>query len=241
MVNLKKVALITGGSSGIGNAVTKIFIKQNFIVVNLDLKNSKIKKVKNFFTDLSNINSIKKSFNEIQKNYKRMDVLVNNAALSISNHSSDYSIEDWNRTLAVNLTAPFILTQLFANVAIKNKYSASVVNVSSIGGKLSFPKNPAYQASKAALVHLSKAMAYDFAKHNIRINNVIPGYIKTPMNKKSWEDKSERLLRAKRNLLNRWGTVDEVAETIFFLSSEKSSFINGADIPVDGGWLIKGI
>jgi len=241
MPNIKRIALITGASSGIGKETARIFLENGFVVLNFDKNKSDDKDIENYLINLEDIQGIKKKFNLVKKKYKNIHILINNAAVTISDNLLDYKISDWNKSIAINLTAPFVISKLFASLAIKNKHKASIVNVSSIGGKLSFPNNPAYQATKAALIHLSKSMAYDLAKHNIRVNNIIPGYVNTPMNKKSWQNKKLKYERSKRNLLNRWGDPKEIAEVIFFISNEKSSFITGADIAVDGGWLTKGI
>ena len=123
---------------------------------------------------------------------------------------------------------------------IKSKKIGSIINVTSIGAELAFPNNPAYQASKAGLKHLTKSMAYDLAKYKIRVNNLVPGYTKDGMNKKSWFNPKTRAARSKRSLLNRWAEPDEISNGVLYLIGENSNFITGTDLVVDGGWTIKG-
>ena len=118
--------------------------------------------------------------------------------------------------------------------------SGTIINISSIGGYKGFPNNPAYTASKAALSNLTKSMAIDLGKFNIRVNNLVPGYTKTPMNKKSLLNKKEFKNRASRTMLGRWGETKEFIGPTLFLASEMSSYVTGSDLVVDGGWLGKG-
>lgn len=121
-----------------------------------------------------------------------------------------------------------------------NKMKGSIVNITSIGAEKAFPNNPAYQSSKAALKHLTKSAAYDLSKFGIRVNSLAPGYTESEMNIKSWKDRKQRNLRSKHTFLNRWGKKSEIAEVVKFLIEDKSSYINGSNIIVDGGWVSKG-
>lgn len=231
--------LITGGSSGIGEATVDLLISKGFNVINLDLKkNNKSFCVK---TDLSDLRQIKKNFSFIEKKFGKFHSLVNSAGVTFSKNTTNYSLSDWNKTIAVNLTAPFLLTQLVSKNMIKHKVKGSILNITSIGAELAFPDNPAYQASKGGLKHLSKALAYDLSKYGIRVNSLAPGYTNTPMNKKSFNNKKKRVERSGRTLLKRWGSPEEIAETVYFLLSKKSSFITGSNFIVDGGWTAKGL
>jgi len=231
--------LITGGSSGIGEATVELLISRGFNVINLDLKkNNKSFCVK---TDLSDLRQIKKNFSFIEKKFGKFHSLVNSAGVTFSKNTTNYSLSDWNKTIAVNLTAPFLLTQLVSKNMIKHKVKGSILNITSIGAELAFPDNPAYQASKGGLKHLSKALAYDLSKYGIRVNSLAPGYTNTPMNKKSFNNKKKRVERSGRTLLKRWGSPEEIAETVYFLLSKKSSFITGSNFIVDGGWTAKGL
>ena len=237
---LNKTAIVTGGSSGIGRSICNQLSDNGYIVVNFDLKKYSSKNIYFYKTDLSNLKSVKKSFLLVTKKFKTISVLVNNAAITKSNHFKDYKIKDWKSTFDVNITTPFFLSQLFSRQLIKSKKIGSIINVTSIGAELAFPNNPAYQASKAGLKHLTKSMAYDLAKYKIRVNNLVPGYTKDGMNKKSWFNPKTRAARSKRSLLNRWAEPDEISNGVLYLIGENSNFITGTDLVVDGGWTIKG-
>ena len=229
--------LVTGGSSGIGNSIIKILNQNGYNSINFDLKKNNYP---NFYkTDLASIKSIYKNFNAVVKKYKKIHSLINCAGVTFPGNSKNYSLKNWERTLKVNLTAPFVLSQIVGKNMIKNKIKGSIVNITSIGAELAFPDNPAYQASKAGLKHLTKALAYDFSKYNIRVNSLAPGYTVTPMNRKSFKNKILKK-RSNQSMLNRWGFPFEIAETAMFLISEKSSFTTGQNFIVDGGWTSKG-
>ena len=104
------------------------------------------------------------------------------------------------------------------------------------------PDNPAYNSSKAGLKHLTKSLAVDLSKYNIRVNNISPGYTKSSMNKKSWQDRNLRKKRSERNLMKRWANTNEYNEAVLFLiDNSKSSYMTGSDLIIDGGWTVKGL
>ena len=238
---LNRTAIITGGSSGIGKSICENLSLRGYQVINFDIKEFSKKNIFFFKTDLKNLDLIKKNFIFTSKKFKNINVLINNAAISKSNNFKDYKLSDWKKTFEVNLLAPFYLSQIFSKYLIKKKTSGSIVNITSIGAELAFPNNPAYQSSKAGLKHLTKSMAYDLAKYNIRVNNLVPGYTKSGMNKKSWTNLKLRNERSKRSLLNRWAEPKEICNGILYLIDENSSFVTGTDLIIDGGWTTKGL
>ena len=125
---------------------------------------------------------------------------------------------------------------------LKNKTKGSIINIASISGKIAMPNNPAYNASKAGLLNLTKSLAVDLAKYKIRVNSISPGYTITSLNKKSWNNKSLRSIRTKKTSLKRWASPDEYNEAVLFLlDNKKSSYMTGANITIDGGWTSKGL
>ena len=237
----KKIAIITGGSSGIGRAICNDLVKNGYVVLNFDKK--KYEKYNIIFvkTNLENSVSIKKNFRKIIKKFKNPSVLINNAAITISNQFVKYSKKDWEKTFKINLFAPFYLSQLFSKNLINKKTNGSIINITSIGAELAFPDNPAYQSSKAGLKHLTKSLSYDLAKYGIRANNIVPGYTKGGMNKKSWNNLSLRNKRSQKTMLKRWADPSEISNAVLFLISKNSSYITGTDLIVDGGWTSKGL
>ncbi len=240
-IKLKKNIIVTGGSSGIGQEICKQLVKKDFLVINLDKKKFNSQNIFFVKTDLHNFKSIDNNFRKIIKNYHNLYGLVNNAAITLPNNFLKYSIADWNKSFQINVNAPFFLSKIFSKHLIKKKNAGCIVNITSIGAELAFPENPGYQSSKAALKHLSKSMAYDLSKYNIRVNNVVPGYTKGGMNTKSWNNKKKRIARSQRSISNRWAEPKEIASAVSYLFDSDSKFINATDIIVDGGWLSKGL
>jgi NAD(P)-dependent dehydrogenase (short-subunit alcohol dehydrogenase family) len=117
----------------------------------------------------------------------------------------------------------------------------SIINICSLASKLGFPNNPVYVASKGGLSQASKALAIDFAHKNIRVNNILPGYIKTSMTIKSFKNKKSFNIRKNRTMLKRWGDPADILGSIIFLSSDASKYIAGIDLTFDGGWLSNGL
>ena len=121
------------------------------------------------------------------------------------------------------------------------KKGGSIINISSIGSKIGFPNNPSYLSSKGALNQLTKSLANDFAEANIRVNALLPGYIKTKMTEKSFKNENENKKRIDRMILKRWGKPKDIIGAAIFLCSESSSYVTGSEIVIDGGWTSKGL
>tara|TARA_B100000401_G_C52698185_1_gene667757 strand:+ start:217 stop:957 length:741 start_codon:yes stop_codon:yes gene_type:complete len=241
--NLKnKKILVTGGSSGIGNALVEAFHEHGSVVTNLDIKKSKtIKGVDFIKCNLESIESIDIALREYCKMYKCPDVIVNCAAVTISGDAKKYNFSSWQKTININITAIFYICKFLGNIMIKNKIKGSIINYTSIGAERGFSNNPAYTASKAAVKNLTKSLSVEWGKYGIRVNNIVPGYTATPMNSKSWNCKKLRDQRSKHTSLGRWAKPEEMVGPSIFLASNASSYVTGADIVVDGGWLSKGM
>ena len=241
--NSKPIVIITGGSSGIGFSMVNFFLKKLFNVINIDISkvNNFNSSYKFFYCELNKVNFIEKKLKLLKKE-KKIVGLINCAATTISQNSLDYKIENWDKTLATNLTAPFYLSQFVSKIMIKNNVEGSIINISSISAKVAMPNNPAYNASKAGLINLTKSLAVDLAKFKIRVNSISPGYTITPLNSKSLKDKKLKSERTKKTLVKRWALSSEYNEAAFFLlDNSKSSYMTGADITIDGGWTTKGL
>ena len=127
------------------------------------------------------------------------------------------------------------------NVINKKIVKGGILFIGSLATKMGFPQNPSYQASKCGLAGLTQSFAYDLGEYGIRVNCISPGYIKTNMTKKSYGDKKLSSARKKHMLLKRWGEPDDIANIVSFLCNDKSSYITGTNLPVDGGWMINGL
>ena len=236
-----KVALVTGGSGGIGLDVSKKLAKLKIKVLILDINKPNISKNKFIYfekVDLSNENEINQVINKFIKKEKRIDYIVN--AAGVLWFDKDIGLEKikndiWDKVFTINLKSMLIVIKKILPNMKKNKFG-SIVNISSIDA-LSGDDKPqeAYGASKAAMIRLSKSIAIQYANKNIRSNSILPGPVDTPMQKR-WKKNPN----AKKNLtkiipLQRLGKPENIADTVLFLLSEQSCFITGTEIIVDGG------
>jgi len=230
-----KVAIVTGASGGNGAAILRGFYDYGATVFNLDIKPGDEKN--NFIEcDITNKENVEQIIEYIINEYGTIDILVNNAGVTYGG----YSDEAWEKTYNVDLKAPYVLSKMVGEEMRKN-LNGSIINITSLNSELAFPDNPAYVAMKGGLKQLTKALAYDLGKYNIRVNNVGPGYMKTNMTKKSWSDSKTYEERKNKTVLQRWGEPSDLIGVTIFLASDASSYITGQDIYVDGGWLIKGL
>ena len=238
-----KVVVVTGGGRGNGKSIAKGFLDRGSLVCSIDMEFSNIsEKNKNHYTiefDLRSFNKIPELVRAIHKKYGAIHVLINNAGITLSGENP-YDEEILEQTLAVNLKAAYLLSSQVAQLMTINN-GGSIINITSLGAELGFPDNPSYQVAKAGLKQLTKAMARDFGKSGIRVNNVCPGYILTSMTKNSYDNEKLREERSKRMILDRWGNSDDLIGTCIFLASNASSYVTGTDIFVDGGWTAKGL
>lgn len=243
-----KVAIVTGAAKGNGKAIAEGFIRAGAIVYFLDMLENRLKKTigalgpnaKYITVDITDKVKLCKDVAQIERSQKRIDILVNNAGVSISEPSEIYKESNWEKTYQVNLKAAFNLCQMVAAQMIRQK-SGSIINITSLGAEQGFSNNPAYVAFKGGLKQLTKALAKDWAKYNIRVNNICPGYLKTDMTLKSWNSSVLRKGRAKRTMLGRWGQSTDLVGPAIFLASDASRYITATDLCVDGGWLANGI
>ncbi|MFC1675549.1 SDR family NAD(P)-dependent oxidoreductase [Planctomycetota bacterium] len=246
-----QVAIVTGSARGIGRAIAEGLAQAGVSVVLADILEDELKQTAKTIkgrnltaiaipTDLCKPEDLANLVEQTIKRFGRIDILVNCAGVSIGAACQDYPEDAWNITFDVNVFAAFRLSKLAAKYMIEQQ-SGRIINLTSIGAVLGFPNNPAYQASKGALLQLTRAMACDWAKYNIRVNNIIPGYFKAPMTEKSWSNPETKKQRAAMCLLNRWGNPGELVGPVIFLASSASSYITGNDLFVDGGFVKTGM
>ncbi len=242
---MNQIVLITGGTRGIGEAIVKEFAKQGYnIVINYVKSTEKAKKLKEELektynvkvltirANLSNESEIKRLVDESINKFGRIDVLVNNAGIVIDKEFEDRTVEDFRKTLEINLIAPFLLTKLIGKEMLKQK-SGSIINISSTNGiDTYYPTSVDYDASKSALINLTYNSAVQFSPY-VRVNCIAPGWVNTEMNKELPEDfiKDE----TDKILLKRFAEPEEIAKVVTFLASKEASFINSTVIKVDGG------
>ncbi len=239
-MNLKnKKVLITGATGGIGNCIVKKFHELGARIVASGTNEEKLKNLKNKF---SNIHSEKFKLDEHDKiedfinladeKLEGIDILVNNAGITLDNLSIRLSEENWKKVLDVNLTSTFLMSKFTIKKMLKRK-SGKVINITSIVGHTGNLGQANYAASKAGIIAFSKSLAIEYAKKNININCVSPGFIKTEMTDKISEDFKKILLSKipSGNL----GTGEDVSNCVAFLASDMANYINGETIHVNGG------
>lgn len=224
---INKVIIVTGSSGGNGSAIADGLEGSGAIVVRVDLPEY----------DITNKKDLDKLVEKSLYYNGEINGLVNCAGVTFGNELFDYTDEDWNKTYEVNLKAPYELSRIVAKY-MKEK-GGSIINITSLNSELGFPNNPAYVSTKGGLKQLTKSLAVDLGKYNIRVNNLGPGYIKTNMTKLGWKNSRKKI--EDRTILGRWGEPSDLVGTTIFLLSEASSYITGQDIYVDGGYLIKGL
>ena len=234
--------IVTGGFRGNGAGIAERMLEEGAEVTVFDLNEGTNPNIKYYSVNLRDRDALKSTYEKAVSENGTYTVLVNDAGITKGTPAEDYSFEDWEATLEVNLTAPFLLSQLFAKDLIKNNIdNGSIINITSLSAKYGFPENPAYCASKGGLRALTRQLALDWGKYNIRVNNVSPGYVRTDMTKGSYGNPELRAQRSNRMIFDRWGEPRDIANACVFLASELSEYITGQDIIVDGGWEAKGL
>ena len=239
----EKVAVVTGGASGIGLATTKKLLSEGANVVILDLKMDEeiINRLGGnaiyLKCDVSNEENVKNCIEEIIKKFNHIDYLVANAGIGGSaSKPHEVSMDEWNKVISVNQTGIFLLNKYVINEMLKNGKGA-VVNTSSMYGLVGSTTSFAYSASKGAINQMTRSLALTYARDNIRVNAIAPGYVDTPI----LSMVPDNIKEAMRNELpiGRIGKDTEIANLICYLLSDDASFITGAIIPIDGGFTAK--
>ena len=239
----EKVAVVTGGASGIGLATTKKLLSEGANVVILDLKmdeeiiNSLGENVLYLKCDVSNEENVKNCIEKITKKFNHIDYLVANAGIGGSaSKPHEVSMDEWNKVISVNQTGIFLLNKYVINEMLKNGKGA-VVNTSSMYGLVGSTTSFAYSASKGAINQMTRSLALTYARDNIRVNAIAPGYVDTPILSMVPDNIKEAM--GNELPIGRLGKDTEIANLICYLLSDDASFITGAIIPIDGGFTAK--
>ena len=241
-----KVALISGGARGQGAAEAKLFAGEGAKVVFGDILDDLGKQVEAeihevggealyIHLDVTNAADWASAVEAAVSRYGRLDVLVNNAGITIRKNVEDTTEEDWDRIMAINAKGVFLGTKQ-AIPAMRESGGGSIVNISSTAGLVGNPFGGAsYAATKGAVRLFTKATAIQYAKESIRCNSVHPGLLETPMNRDMLADAAHREERTQRIPLGRVGTAEDVAYGVLYLASDESSFVTGSELVIDGG------
>ena len=241
--------VLTGASGGIGLAITRAFLEvgANVIAIirreDVDWQGLDVTYPQTLLChkcNLADANAVKHLAETLTNHYPHIDTLINNACPNNLPSVDKYDLAVFEEIRKVGLDAPYVLCGVLAP-AMAKRGKGCVINITSINAEAAWPGNPAYVTVKSGLRMLTKAVARDFGEQGIRANNISPGYIHTPMTTQSFRCPEAYQERSSNTMLGRWGLPDEVASTCIFLASDASSYITGADVHVDGGWLAKGL
>lgn len=240
-----KVALVTGGTSGIGKEIAKqLLINGAKVIINYAHNEENYKKTKNEFeeykdnvlfikADISNEDEVIRMFEQIEK----LDYLINNAGTNIDSYIEEFNTEDFRRVLDVNLVGKVICTK-HAVPLLKNSKAPSIVNIASRLGTRPCVEASAYCSAEAGIINFTQASALELSKYSIRVNTVSPSLTITPLALEGWTEQ-EIEKHKQNNPLKRLGETIDIANAVLFLLSEKASYINGENLNVNGGSLLK--
>ena len=236
-----KVAIVTGGASGIGATTVKEMIKEGASVLIADVNDERGFKLAEELnntvylkTDITNEADVKNMVTKVEQVFGGLDILFNCAGVNIIEKRDRITIDNVRHIIDINLMGT-ILASKYALEIFKKTKRGNIINTASIMGHIGQIRNMAYNASKAGIISLTKTLALEYAKYNIRVNSISPGYIKTPLT----DDHEEAITQHLESQipLARLGNPEEVAKMVIFLASDDASYITGTDIKVDGGYL----
>lgn len=242
-----KKAIVTGGCMGMGKAIASAYVEEGVDVVILDISNTIDRvvtelnkkgpgKAFGLNVDLSDSNARKEVFREALKILGTIDILVNSAGIQHTCNSDKFPMDAWNKVLEVNLTAVFELSKL-AGAEMLCQKSGCIINFASMISYIGGFRVPAYAASKGAVMQITKSFSNEWAGSGVRVNAIAPGYMDTPFNKGFMNNEKRRNFIMSRIPMQRWGTAEDITGLAIFLASDKASYISGATIPVDGGFI----
>ena len=239
-----KVAVVTGGASGIGAAIVDAYAVKGATVVVLDKDvDSAQRKVSEgtaaaaFSCDVTSEQSVVAAISAVSTAFSCIDVLVNSAGLAVTDAAEDLTVDKWDLTMAVNLRGAFLVTQQVGRIMLAQGGGA-VISLASQAATVALPGHVAYCASKFGLVGLTKVLALEWAGRGVRANTISPTVVMTPLAKELWDNPEGEALKAQIPT-GRFALPEEIAAVAVFLASDAAKMINGADLLVDGGYTIR--
>lgn len=246
-----KVAVVLGGTSGIGQAIAYGYASAGASVIASSRDRARVDATANEIeargsrtlrcsSDVQDRASLEKLCNEVLAQFGRVDVLMVTSGLLLKGPTIDVSDEDWTRVVDSNLNGSFRANQIFGKQMLAQQ-SGSIINTCSMTTFVSFNEVTAYAASKSGVGMLTRQLACEWARHNVRVNAIAPGVFRTPLNTKALEIPERAAAILSRTPMGRFGHVNELVGAAIFLASQASSFVTGTILPVDGGFLAKGI
>ncbi|MFD2132121.1 SDR family NAD(P)-dependent oxidoreductase [Pseudogracilibacillus auburnensis] len=245
---LNKVCVITGAAQGIGKGVAEKLAVEGADVILADINEEEGKKTEQkiideggkaafFKVDVSNKQNIKDLFTFVSKEYETLDVLHTNTWWAPKQNVLNTSLEDWNKTMDITLTAPFLLSK-YAIPFMQKSGGGSIIHTASVGGIVAFRDDVAYIVAKAGVIQLCKSIAVDFGKDKIRCNAICPGIIETPQTKSNIDDEQKVKYLYSKCLTGELGKPEDIANASVYLASDESKFVTGAEFKIDNGWTV---
>ncbi|TAH01495.1 MAG: glucose 1-dehydrogenase [Sphingobacteriales bacterium] len=242
-MSLQKVAIVTGGGSGLGMAIATAFASNEITTIIIGRDEEKLKTAqaaigKNCFyksADLSQLANIAPLIESIIKEFGQIDILVNNAGINQKKEFTEVTNEEFERILTTNVTAVFVISREVVKDMLKRS-NGCIINISSMAAQYGLPKVIAYSASKTAIDGMTRAMAVELSPKGIRVNAIAPGFIYSAMTEKALNSDPERKAKVfGRTPMGRMGQPDDIAAAALYLASDAANFVTGVILPVDGG------
>ena len=245
----EKVAIVTGAGTGIGKGIATAMAESGARIVLAGRTRSRLEETARDIgdsggealvveADVADRDGREALVTTALDTWQQIDILVNNAGVNVRTPPEDYREEDWDRVVDTNLKGTFFLTQLVARHMIERKYG-KIIHISSLSAITGIPLIPAYTAAKGGLASMTYQLAIDWARYNINVNSICPGYIRTPLTRPVEESERGTYI-LNRVPAGRWGEPEDIAGTAVFLASPASDFLTGQLIVVDGGWMAGG-
>ncbi|MDK2919934.1 MAG: hypothetical protein PWQ37_2667 [Candidatus Petromonas sp.] len=242
-----KVAIVTGATKGLGYGMALGLAQAGADIVVVSRTPADCEKVASEIiamgrdalalpTDVSKQESIQNLVDRTVEKFEKIDILVNNAGTAVTQKAEDLTEEDWDRVININLKGVFMLAQAVGREMIKQK-RGKIINIASIFGFVGDKAVLPYLASKGGVLQLTRGLALEWAKHNIQVNAVAPGYVMTPMNEKELSEQKIYKYITSKIPMRRLGEISEIAGAVVYLASEAANYVTGSTIVVDGGWL----
>jgi meso-butanediol dehydrogenase/(S,S)-butanediol dehydrogenase/diacetyl reductase len=235
-----KVAIVTGGSTGIGKATVAKYREYGAEVVianrSADAGQETAEELGCTFTqcDVAEYDQVEALVEATVEKYGQLDVMVNNAGIGRVGTVEEMALDDWHDVMRINLNGVMHGTR--AALPHLKESEGSIINIASIYGLVAAPEATAYAAAKGGIINFTRSVAIDYAKENVRVNSICPGFVETPMTKPSFEDEAFYEYVHGQTPIGRVAQPEEITGLAMFLASEEASYITGTNIPVDGGW-----
>jgi len=244
MQNQNKIAIVTGGGSGIGLAIAEKFTQNNIRTIIIGRDQKKLDSAKEKLGelcepvpyDVNELAGIPKLVDELVQRFGVIDILVNNAGINLKKDFTEVTDEDFQKIILTNVTSVFVFSREVVKCMLEKKNGGVIINISSMAAQYGLPRVIGYSASKNAIDGMTRAMAVELSPKGIRINAIAPGFITTPMTAKAFSDDPARLNKAMgRTPMGKLGEPADIGDAALFLVSDAAKFITGVILPVDGG------